>query len=469
MDYDVLILGGGIVGCTVAYELSKYNLNIALIEKASDIAEDISLINTSVVYDGSETTNKTISEYERKGCKLIEEACKKFNVPYKKVGALRVASDDYGVFKLKEMFNSAKERGIEKISLLSKEEVIELENNINIDVKQGLYSEDVAVVSPYELSISYAEVAADNGVNFRFEEEVVNIAKISKGFKVITNKNKFTCRVVINTTPFDINMGDNISERNYDVKEEDTIKNVNYMIVSKEVKKPLDRVVITVMDGNKFAVNIPSVYQGYIIGIKDKNILKSDERINYSKKLIPTINKECVSSIFNDIYKKDVMFIDDENIKEGYIKVTGTHYGKIGIAPAIAKEIAEVIAKNINTTFKKEFIDKRRDVYKFKNMSTKERNELIALDNRYGKMVCLCNEVTEGEIIDCIRRPLGARTLDGIKRRTGVCNGPCKGSYCSRKIINILAREMDKSPIEIVKDSKNYTIWNGRIKEFDSV
>ena len=84
-------------------------------------------------------------------------------------------------------------------------------------------------------------------------------------------------------------------------------------------------------------------------------------------------------------------------------------------------------------------------------------------------MICLCNEVTEGEIIDCIRRPLGARTLDGIRRRTGVCNGPCKGSYCSRKIINILAREMDKKPIEIVKDSKNYTIWNGRIKEFDSV
>ena len=340
MDYDVLILGGGIVGCTVAYELSKYNLNIALIEKASDIAEDISLINTSVVYDGSETTNETISEYERKGCILIKEACKKFNVPYKKVGALRVASDDYGVFKLKEMYNSAKERGIDKISLLSKEQVIELENNINIDIKQGLYSENVAVVSPYELSISYAEVAADNGVNFRFEEEVINIAKISKGFKVITNKNKFTCRVVINTTPFDINMEDNINGKNYNVKEESTIKNVNYMIVSKEVKKPLDRVVITVMDENKFAINIPSVYQGYIIGIKDRNILKSNERINYSKQLIPTINKECVSSIFNDIYKKDVIFIDDKNIKEGYIKVTGTHYGKIGIAPAIAKEIA---------------------------------------------------------------------------------------------------------------------------------
>lgn len=184
---------------------------------------------------------------------------------------------------------------------------------------------------------------------------------------------------------------------------------------------------------------------------------------------MPTISKECVNSIFNDIYKKDIMYIDDKNIKEGYIKVTGTHYGKIGIAPAIAKEISEVIASNIKTTFKKEFIDKRRDVYKFKNMSIEEKNELISLDSRYGKIVCLCNEVTEGEIIDCIRRPLGARTLDGIRRRTGVCNGPCKGSYCSRKIINILAREMDKNPIEIVKDSKNYTIWNGRIKEFDSV
>lgn len=469
MDYDVLILGGGIVGCTVAYELSKYNLNIALIEKASDIAEDISLINTSVVYDGSETTNEIISEYERKGCKLIEESCKKFNVPYKKVGALRVASNDYGVFKLKEMYNLAKKRGIENISLLDKKEVLELENNINIDVSKGLYSEEVAVVSPYELSIAYAEVAADNGVNFRFEEEVVNIAKISKGFKVTTNKNKFTCRVVINTTPFDINMGENINEQNYNIKEESTIKNVNYMIVNKNVEKPLNRVVITVMDENKFAVNIPSVYHGYIIGIKDSNVLSSDERIISSRKLMPTISKECVNSIFNDIYKKDIMYIDDKNIKEGYIKVTGTHYGKIGIAPAIAKEISEVIASNIKTTFKKEFIDKRRDVYKFKNMSIEEKNELISLDSRYGKIVCLCNEVTEGEIIDCIRRPLGARTLDGIRRRTGVCNGPCKGSYCSRKIINILAREMDKKPIEIVKDSKNYIIWNGRIKEFDSV
>lgn len=469
MDYDVLILGGGIVGCTVAYELSKYNLNIALLEKASDVAEDISLINTSVVYDGSETTNEIISEYERSGCKLIEEACRKFNVPYKKVGALRVASDDYGVFKLKEMYNRAKERGIDKISLLNKDEVIKLESNINIEVKQGLYSEEVAVVSPYELSIAYAEVASDNGVNFRFEEEVVNIAGISKGFKVTTNKNKFTCKVVINTTHFDINMGDTIKDEIHNVKDENVVKNVNYMIINKDVEKPLNKVVITVMDENKFAVNIPSVYNGYIIGIKDRNLLNSNERIEASRQLMPTISKECVSSIFNDIYKKDIMFIDDKNIKEGYIKVTGTHYGKIGIAPAIAKKTAEVITQNIKATFKKNFVDKRRDVYKFKNMSVEEKNQLISLDSRYGKIVCLCNEVTEGEIIDSIRRPLGARTLDGIKRRTGVCNGPCKGSYCSRRIINILAREMDKKPIDIIKDSKNYTIWNGRIKEFDSV
>ena len=139
------------------------------------------------------------------------------------------------------------------------------------------------------------------------------------------------------------------------------------------------------------------------------------------------------------------------------------------VAPAIAQNISNSIAKNLNTTEKKEFIDKRREIYRFRDMSIEERNELISVDKRYGNIVCVCNNITEGEIIDAIRRPLGARTVQGIKRRTGAANGSCHGSYCVRKIINILSREMDKKNIEIVEDSKNSKIWLSRIKEFDEV
>ena len=177
MDYDVLILGGGVVGCSVAYELSKYNLNIALIEKDYDVADDISFVNTTVVYDGSETSDAEMARLENYGQSLIEQDCKKFNVPYKKVGALRIANTEDGIRQIEKMYTTSKERGIDKVFLIDSNDVYDIEPNINVSVKKALYSENVAIIAPYDLTIAYAEVAADNGVNFRFEEEVIKIAK----------------------------------------------------------------------------------------------------------------------------------------------------------------------------------------------------------------------------------------------------------------------------------------------------
>ena len=165
MDYDVLVLGGGIIGCAVAYELSKYNLNIAVIEKEYDIADDVSFVNTSIVYDGSETSNNVMAE--------------KFNVPFKRIGSLRVVNDDNGVVKLGEMYERAIRRGIDGVYLVEPDEVYEIEPNINTSIKKGLYSQNVAIVAPYDLAIAYAEVASDNGVNFRLEEEVLTIQNIT--------------------------------------------------------------------------------------------------------------------------------------------------------------------------------------------------------------------------------------------------------------------------------------------------
>ena len=139
MDYDILILGGGIIGCAVAYELSKYNFNIAVIEKDYDIADDISFVNTSIVYDGSETSDNIMAGLEYIGNSLLEETCKKFKVPFKKIGALRVVNDDNGVKKLEEMYNRAKDRGIDGVYLIDDKDIYDIEPNINTNVKKGLY------------------------------------------------------------------------------------------------------------------------------------------------------------------------------------------------------------------------------------------------------------------------------------------------------------------------------------------
>ena len=466
MDYDVLVLGGGIIGCAAAYELSKYNLNIAVIEKEYDIADDISFVNTAIVYDGSETSNNVMSGLEYIGNTLLENLCSRFNVPFKRIGALRVVNDDNGVLKLKEMYDRAVKRGIDDICLINGDEVKKIEPNINTDIKKGLYSKNVAIVAPYDLAIAYAEVASENGVNFRLEEEVLNIEKINKGFRVATNRNKFTCKVVINTIADEIYINEKgVVKEKISEAEEDSFKNMSYILVDDKYKNKLNNVVTQ----DTFVVSTPVINGGSLIGVKSSEKTSLEDNLSYVGVMLKDLNKSIINNLFRESYDKDSIVVDDSEIDKGYISIIGTHYGKITLAPALAKMICDTLTNNLNCTLKKNFIDKRRDFYRLRQMDREELNEAIKVDGRYGKIICNCNNVSEGEIVDCIRRPLGARTVKGVKRRTGAGFGNCHGSYCNEKIISILARELDKKITDIVDDSKNSKIIYSRIKEFKDI
>ena len=453
MDYDVLVLGGGIIGCAAAYELSKYNLNIAVIEKEYDIADDISFVNTAIVYDGSETSNNVMSGLEYIGNILLEDLCSRFNVPFKRIGALRVVNDENGVLKLKEMYDRTVKRGIDGICLINGDEVKKIEPNINTDIKKGLYSKNVAIVAPYDLAIAYAEVASENGVNFRLEEEVLNIEKINKGFRVVTNRNKFTCKVVINTIADEIYINEKgvVKEKNSEA-EEDSFKNMSYILVDSKYKNKLNNVVTQTFDKDTFVVSTPVINGGSLIGVKSIEKTSLEDNLSYVGVMLKDLNKSIINNLFRESYDKDSIVVDDSEIDKGYISIIGTHYGKITLAPALAKMICDTLTNNLNCTLKKNFIDKRREFYRVRQMNREELNEAIKVDGRYGKIICNCNNVSEGEIVDCIRRPLGARTVKGVKRRTGAGFGNCHGSYCNEKIISILAREKDKKITDIVDD-----------------
>ncbi len=470
MDYDVLVLGGGMIGCAVAYELSKYNLNIAVIEKEYDIADDISFVNTSIVYDGSETSNSVMAGLEYIGNILLEDLCAKFNVPFKRIGAIRVVNDDNGVVKLQEMYDRAVKRGISGIQLIDDKDVYKLEPNLNSKIKKGLYSQNVALVAPYDLAISYAEVAFDNGVNFRLEEEVLTIQNLSKGFRVVTNKNKFTCKVVINTIANEIYITESGKiEEKESVNDKNQFKNMSYLLLEDSYENKLNTIVTKTFDKDTFVVSNPVLNGGAIIGIKSSEKTSLDDNLHYAEMILKDIKQDTINNLFRESYDKDSIIVEDKDIEKGYISVIGTHYGKVTLAPAIAKMLCDTLTNNLKCGLKKNFIDKRRESYRFREMNREEINEIINIDKRYGKMVCMCNNVTEGEIVDAIRRPLGARTVKGVKRRTGAAFGSCHGAYCNEKIIKILARELDKNITEIVDDSKDSKIIASRIKEFDGV
>lgn len=465
MDYDVLILGGGIIGCAVAYELSKYNLNIAVIEKDFDIADDISFFNTSIVYDGCECRDNLISALEEMGNSMLASITKKLNVSFKRLPNLTVATDEKSLKVIEERYKRAVDRALTGIKLIDGDEARRINPKLSKNVVKALYSENMAVIRPYDLAIAYGEVAYDNGVAFRLEEIVTDIQSLSNGFKVTTNKNKFKCKFVVNTIPGEKYLIDDIREKDvegYNLK--------TYYVVLNNLKN-IDRnfILSKIEDKDNSIVLMPSSCSELIIGVNSSIELSKKEVIDKVREIIPDLGRKDVKDIFYDNHHKDIMIIDDSEVNKGYIKVTGKYYGEVTISPAIATIVSETIVEDLKCGENKNFVDKRREFYRFRDLSMEERNELIKLDSRYGKIICICNQITEGEIVDSIRRPLGARTVEGIKRRTSATFGDCNGAYCISSIIDILARELDKKPTEIVEDSKNSHVLTSRIKEFDEI
>jgi glycine/D-amino acid oxidase-like deaminating enzyme/bacterioferritin-associated ferredoxin len=464
MDYDILILGGGIIGCALAYELSKYNLNIAVIEKDYDIGSDTALINTATIYDGLECEDELSSKLIRKGNLIIQEYSNKFNVPYKRCGSVYVARNSEQEEFIDAMYKRAQKKKIDDVKLLEGKDIFKIEPNLDKDIKKVLYIPNTGVLRSYDLALAYGEIAFDNGVKFRLEEEVESIERLTKGFKVETNKNKFTCKIVINTTL------DEKLTRGYD-NEPERMYNKNYLkyiMVDKSYEKLYSNIIFDIKGKERIYIR-PTIAGGIIGAYSNEKNVSYGGVIKKLDPLLKSIDSNRIKMVLDWHLFDEPVKIDNSLNENGYINVEVRHYGQVTLTPALALNICNMVVSNLNCKLKKDFVDKRREYYKFMEISNRERNEIIKVDKKYGKIICACEGITEGEIVDAIRRPLGARTLEGIKRRTGAGFGGCRGCYCNEAIIAILARETGKRITDIVKYSKNSKILLGRIKEFDTM
>lgn len=463
MDYDVLILGGGLIGCAVAYELSKYSLNIALIEKDYDIADDVALVNTSIIFDGIQSSDNILAKLEFMGMGMMQDLINKFNIPHRKIGSLIIAQNEEDEKYINEIYKRSNERNIPNICMIDSNEIEKLEPSLNVKSKKAIYSKNTSVICPYDLGIAYGEVAFDNGVSFKLEEVVENIKATSKGFNVVTNKNKFSCKMVINTTPEDYKF-DGFKEKKINKKGYS-----KYLLIESDSKCRLNNIVFCRNNNDELVYAYPTVQGNYIGAVNTKQNITYSKCYNEIDKTFKGVNTQDINTFYNSPFYDEPIIIDDSLVDRGYIKISGKNYAEVTMTPAISKIICETIENNLKCKLKRDFNDKRREVYKFKDMSDEERNRLIKVNKDYGKILCACNMVTEGEVIDAIRRPLGARTVEGIKRRTGAGAGMCKGAHCLNKIISILARETNKKMTDIVKDSKKSKILLNRIKEFNDM
>lgn len=465
---DIVIIGSGVIGCSIARELSKYKIDITVVDKNLDISEGISKANSGIIHGGFNEKKGTLkAKLNLEANKIIEGLSKELEFPFKRNGSLVLAFDEEELDKLKLLKANGEDLGIEELEILNREEVLELEKNINSNVVGALHIKASGIVSPYEMTLAFAENAFENGVEFIQGKEVIDIKREEDKYKIILNdSSSIETKIVINAAGLGgANINNLVSENKYEIH---GVKG-EYCLFDKIAgglcKKTLFQVPSELSKG---VLVTPTVDGNLLVGPNansSDNVKTSregiDEIIEKSKKTISEIPFNRVLNTFSGIRPKiDTKDFIIEEVKDAknFINVIGIDSPGLTCAPAIAEYVANLLREIIDLNKKEDFRPHRTKMVRMSELSIEEKNKLISQKPAYGKMVCKCEFVTEGEIIDAIKRPLGATTIDGVKRRTRAMMGGCQGVGCMIPITAILSRELGVDISEINKDTKNSSV-----------
>ncbi len=475
--FDVTIIGTGIVGCAIARELSKYKLSTCVVDKDTDVANGTTKANSAIVHAGFDAKAGTLKgKLNAIGNSMFDKLAEDLDFHFKRVGSLVLCFDEKDINKLHELKEQGEKNGVPNLQVLDINKLREMEPNISEDVVAALYAPTGGIVCPYEMTIALSENAYINGVEFKFETEVTNIEKEESYYVLKTNKGDIETKIVINAAGiFADEINNMISENKIHI----IPRKGEYCLFDKSVGNMISKTIFQLPNKmGKGVLVTPTVDGNLLIGpnamdIDDKNDLTTtsegiDEILSKASLSIKQVPIRQVITSFSGLraHSTNNDFIIGEQVDaENFINAAGIESPGLSSAPAIAEMIRDVVVNKLQPEKNNRFNPIRKGIPKFREMNNEERKEIIAQDSRYGKMICRCETVTEGEIISAIRRPLGAKTLDGIKRRTRAGMGRCQSGFCAPKIVEILARELNLKPTEVTKFGGNSNILVGKDKE----
>ncbi len=467
---DIVIIGGGVVGSAIARELSKYELDITLIEKDSDVAEGVSKANSGIVHAGfNETTETLKGKLNVLGNEMFDQLSLDLDFPFKRNGAFVLAFSEEDINRLKELKHKGEVLGVKGLEIFNKEQVLSMEKNISAKVCGALYAKTSGIVSPYEMVIALAENANVNGVEFKLNSKVINIKKVNDIFEVeIEGGEKIQSKIVINAAGL---YGDVINNMISCEKYKVNGAKGEYALFDKGIGTMLNKTLFRLPNKVTKGVLVTKTVDGNILvgpnseEVNDKeavdtSIIGLDEILNKGKEVIPELPLKKVIKTFAGIrpHIADDFIIGEAKDVKNFINVIGIDSPGLTAAPAIGVFVKDIVKNLIDLKEKENFISKRKGIIKFNELSVEEKNNLIKENPSYGKIVCKCELITEGEVRDAINRPLGATTVDGVKRRTRVTMGGCQGVGCLIPIVKLIREELDLDIDKVVKDKEGSVV-----------
>lgn len=462
---DVVIIGAGVIGCAVARELSKRKLEIAVLEKETDVCEGTSKANSGIVHAGYDALPGTLkARLNVKGSKAMKELCRQLDVPYRQNGSLVLCFDDKDRDQLEELKRRGEDNGVEGLVILERQELLALEPSVGEQAVAALYAPTGGIICPFGLTIALAENAAENGVAFYFGNRVTAIRKREQGYEITTDKAVFQARVVINAAGVH---ADEIHNMICDEGQQMKIipRKGEYLLFDKEVGGMVSHTLFQLPSAlGKGVLVTPTVHGNLMAGPTAEDIQDKEEKATSRDGLAKVLGKASLSvqglpkgqviTSFAGLraheQKGDFIIGEVENAA-GFIDIAGIESPGLSCAPAIGELAAELVDGLLTPELKTDFAADRRGIPNMANASEEERQKLISGNSAYANVICRCEMVTEGEILSAIHRPLGATTVDGIKRRTRAGMGRCQAGFCTPRTVEILARELGVDESEIQK------------------
>lgn len=472
---DVIIIGGGIIGCSVARELSRYKADILVLERGNDVSVGTTKANSGIVHGGHDAkVGSKKAHYNVLGNAMYDRLAAELQFPFRRNGSLVLCFDETQKGGLTELLNRGIQNGVKGLYIVEgNENIRRIEPYVSENAVAALVVPSGGIVSPYEMAIAYYENAVKNGVEFEFLSEVNAIEKNGDGFvvKCADGKN-YQSKVVVNCAGvFADVINDMVGGRKFKI----TARKGDYVLMDKTCGYIADHTLFQLPTKmGKGVLVTPTVHGNILVGptatdVEDKyDVNTTAEELNesFDKALltVPTLSKRNIITQFSGLraHSENGDFIIGESNVEGFFNVAGIESPGLTAAPAIAVDVAGQIAGKLALEKNPKFDPNRQAIPHFASLGDDEREQLIRQNPLFGKIVCRCEVVTEGEIVESIHR--GARDLDGIKRRVRQGMGRCQGGFCTARAMEILSRELGCDMQDVSKCGGESKIVVGKTK-----
>ena len=462
--YDVAIIGAGIIGCACAYTLSKYDLDIVMLEKENDVCLGATRANSAIIHAGFDPEPNTLTgTLNAKGNIMCRELSRKLSVKFEDVGSFVTAFDEEEEETLKVLLQRGIDRALPGIKIISGDEAREMEPNLSKDVKSVLYAPSAAIINPWEFGIAMAQVACVNGTSIKFDFEVTGIQKNKNGYTVISGDDRIEAKYVINCAGvYADKIASFVSVPDYKI-----IPTAGeYFLLDKCEGKRVGTVIFPCpSEKGKGILVSPTVHGNLIVGPNANKVEEPDDtattqqgmnevRMNALKN-VPSIdfrqNIRNFTGVRANSTNSDFII---EFAAENFLSLAGIRSPGLSASPAIAEYACNMLKEAGLELKEKDKYEDSRSIVHFRDLPEEEKMKIVEKNPLYGRVICRCETVTEGEIVDAIHSPIPPVSVDGVKRRVGAGMGRCQGGFCGPKVVEILSRELGIDKTQITKDRK---------------